>query len=89
MCVGCRVHFHPRRPAPRTQSELTTNYPRLIDELDPGDRILLADGTVGMCVLEKSQQQSTMPCICTGHAAKPPRCQSATGQIERAFDYRR
>ena len=38
-------------------NELTTNYPRLIDELDPGDRILLADGTVGMCVLEKSQQQ--------------------------------
>jgi pyruvate kinase len=37
--------------------ELTTNYPKLIDELDPGDRVLLADGTVGMCVLEATSDR--------------------------------
>lgn len=32
-------------------SELTTNYPKLLDELSVGDRVLLADGTVGMSVM--------------------------------------
>ena len=38
-------------------NELTTNYPKLIDELDPGDRVLLADGTVGMRVIEKKNDR--------------------------------
>ena len=38
-------------------NELTTNYPRLIDELDPENRVLLADGTVGMQVVEKASDR--------------------------------
>ena len=38
-------------------NELTTNYPKLIDELQPTDRVLLADGTVGMQVIDKSSDQ--------------------------------
>lgn len=34
--------------------ELTVNYERLIDELSVGDRVMLADGTVGMAVEEKT-----------------------------------
>lgn len=34
-------------------TELTSNYPLLIDELSVGDRVLLADGTVEMVVIEK------------------------------------
>lgn len=32
---------------------LVTTYPRLVDELSTGDRVMLADGTVGMVVEEK------------------------------------
>jgi pyruvate kinase len=32
--------------------DLETNYPRLVDELAVGDRVMLADGTVGMEVIE-------------------------------------
>lgn len=37
-----------------TATELTTNYPALVDELDCDDRVLLADGTVGMQVVSKT-----------------------------------
>ena len=33
--------------------ELTTSYPLLVDELDAGDRVMLADGTVGLIVVER------------------------------------
>ncbi|MEZ6112820.1 MAG: pyruvate kinase [Pirellulaceae bacterium] len=35
-------------------NELTSNYERLIDELKPGDRVMLADGLVSMNVVEKN-----------------------------------
>ena len=38
---------------PQAKNELTTNYAMLLDELREGDRILLADGTVGMFVTKK------------------------------------
>ena len=38
----------------KSPSELTTNYGQLIDELSEGDRVLLADGTVGLSVIGKS-----------------------------------
>jgi pyruvate kinase len=38
--------------------ELTSSYPRLIDELDPGDRVLLADGTVAFVVEEVSADRA-------------------------------
>lgn len=34
---------------------LVTTYAPLVDELDPGDRIMLADGTVGLVVEEKGK----------------------------------
>lgn len=39
-------------------AELTTNYPKLIDELQPDDRVLLADGTVGMRVISKTANRA-------------------------------
>lgn len=33
--------------------ELTTTYERLVDEVRPGDRVMLADGTVGMQIVSR------------------------------------
>ena len=44
--------------------ELTTNYPRLIDELGVDDRILLADGSVGMRVTAKLPDR--VKCVVVG-----------------------
>src|SRR4029078_13175048 len=35
-------------------NDLTTRYARLIDELSPGDNVMLADGTIALVVEEKS-----------------------------------
>jgi pyruvate kinase len=37
--------------------ELTSNYPPLIDELDVGDPVMLADGTVSMIVVNKTTDE--------------------------------
>jgi len=42
-----------RGDRPQAPDELTSNHERLIDELSIGDRVMLADGTVGMRVVEK------------------------------------
>jgi pyruvate kinase len=42
-----------RGPQPASANELTTTYEPLIDELSPGDRVMLADGTVSLLVEEK------------------------------------
>ena len=39
--------------------ELTSNYERLIDELSPGDVVMLADGTVGLQVTSKTTDSVT------------------------------
>ncbi|MGD9647463.1 MAG: pyruvate kinase [Pirellulales bacterium] len=41
------------RGEPASPSELTTTYPTLVDELSVGDRVMLADGTVGLKVVAK------------------------------------
>jgi pyruvate kinase len=41
-----------RGEKPTTPHELTSNYPTLIDELQVGDSVMLADGTVSMTVIE-------------------------------------
>ncbi|MBW3596274.1 MAG: pyruvate kinase [Planctomycetes bacterium] len=43
-----------RGDSPAGRYELTSTYPQLIDELDKGDRVLLADGAVGMKVVAKT-----------------------------------
>jgi pyruvate kinase len=42
-----------RGDKPTSASELTSNYAPLIDELKPGDLVMLADGTVSMTVISK------------------------------------
>ncbi|MCA9009571.1 MAG: pyruvate kinase [Planctomycetaceae bacterium] len=43
-------------------TDLTCTYEPLIDDVKPGDRILLADGTVGMVVLEKDAAAAWVRC---------------------------
>lgn len=43
-------------------TDLTCTYEPLIDDVKPGDRILLADGTVAMVVLEKDPQSAWVRC---------------------------
>jgi len=52
-CIqGQRLRFI-RGREPALPSELTTTYEPLIDEVAPGDRIMLADGTVSLLVEQK------------------------------------
>lgn len=44
-------------------TDLTCTYESLIDDVKPGDRILLADGTVGMVVLEKDSAAEWIRCL--------------------------
>ncbi|MFN7734203.1 MAG: pyruvate kinase [Pirellula sp.] len=37
--------------------ELTSNYAKLIDEINLGDRVMLADGTISMQVIDKSKDR--------------------------------
>jgi len=48
---GGKVRFVPGEVA-QAPNELVSAYPYLMDELSPGDRVLLADGTVGLVVEE-------------------------------------
>jgi pyruvate kinase len=42
------------RGQPQSASELSTTYEPLVDELEPGNRVMLADGTVGLVVRSKA-----------------------------------
>lgn len=43
--------------APASARELTSNYPLLVDELNTGDMVMLADGTVSMRVIAKERNR--------------------------------
>ena len=43
-------------------AQLTSTYDRLIDDLSPGDRVLLADGTVSMRVIGKHAAEGRVVC---------------------------
>jgi len=51
---------------PQSSDELTSNYETLIDELSAGDRVMLADGTVGMMVAEKTADAATLVVLAPG-----------------------
>ena len=51
---------------PTHASELVTTYERLVDELDVGDRILLADGLVAMLVVAKEPNEAIVRVIQSG-----------------------
>ncbi len=46
-----------RGDTPQAKNQLVSIYPKLIDELTPGDRILLADGTICLEALDKVRDQ--------------------------------
>ncbi len=50
--AGDRLRFI-RGQISEVPEELTTTYEPLVDELEPGDRVMLADGTVSLVVEEK------------------------------------
>lgn len=62
--VGKRYRFI-RGETTSDPMDLTSTYPRLIDELNPGDRVMLADGLVGMKVEQVSEDSAT----CVVHAS--------------------
>ncbi|MBI3866261.1 MAG: pyruvate kinase [Planctomycetia bacterium] len=51
-----------RTPDPARPDRLTCTYDKLIDELNVGDRVLLADGTVSMHVIEKHGAEGRVVC---------------------------
>ncbi len=53
LTVGSTVRFV-RGSASASPTDLTTTYEPLVDELKPGDRVMLADGTVMLTVQEKT-----------------------------------
>ncbi len=56
--AGAEFHFVPGTESTQP-NELTSNYDKLLEELSEGDRVLLADGTVGMRVKKKSPDRVT------------------------------
>ncbi|MBA3316294.1 MAG: pyruvate kinase [Planctomycetota bacterium] len=63
LCIieGGRVEFV-RKAAPGQLHQLTCTYERLIDDLNVGDRVLLADGMVSLRVVEKHADRAV--CVC-------------------------
>ncbi|MGI9470107.1 MAG: pyruvate kinase [Rubripirellula sp.] len=59
--VGMAVAFV--RGQATSSHEFSSTYEKLIDELEPGDRVMLADGTVALQV--KSVQQDRADCVVT------------------------
>ena len=47
-----------RGPQSHGPTQLTSSYDRLIDDLQKGDSVMLADGNVGMVVLEKNDERA-------------------------------
>ncbi|MEQ1830747.1 MAG: pyruvate kinase, partial [Pirellula sp.] len=52
--VGSFVTFV-RGDTPSSPTELTSNYPKLVDELATGNSVMLADGMISMEVVEKQR----------------------------------
>jgi pyruvate kinase len=60
--LGERVEFV-RSPSPDRTDQLTCSYERLIDDLQPGDRVLLADGTVALRVESSNPAAGRVVCL--------------------------
>jgi pyruvate kinase len=54
--VGQELYFI-RGSEPSAPNELTSNYAKLLDEVAMGDRVMLADGTISMQVVEKTRDK--------------------------------
>ena len=62
-CLEGAVFTFIRDREPANSSELTCTYKPLIDDVKAGDRILLADGTVGMRVEETDKEAGWARCV--------------------------
>jgi pyruvate kinase len=60
--TGGTVRFI-RSDQPEGPTDLTSNYPRLVDELAVGDRIMLADGTIALQAIDRTKD--TIQCKVT------------------------
>ena len=63
--TGAQLRFVRGRTA-EGPNELTTNYESLVDELSPGDRVMLADGTVSLTVEEVVQDAALCRVVQSG-----------------------
>jgi pyruvate kinase len=61
-CRAGEAYEFVRQADPAHPERLTCTYDKLIDELNPGDRVLLADGTVSMSVIEKHAAEGRVVC---------------------------
>lgn len=59
--LGSRIEFV-RQPEPGRLDQFTCTYEKLIDDLQPGDRVLLADGSVAMRVIEQDPVAGRVVC---------------------------
>src|SRR5687768_7759258 len=55
---GEKFHFIRGDKKPASAHELTSTYGPLVDELKPGNLVMLADGTVSMTVLSKDENSA-------------------------------
>lgn len=55
-----------REPTDGTRRTLATNQPRIIDDLDLGDRVLIDDGQVRFRVVEKCSDRIVCACVVPG-----------------------
>jgi pyruvate kinase len=62
-CLQGAIFEFARTKEPDEITTLTSNYEMLIDDLNVGDPILLADGTVGMRVVEKNETEGRVKAI--------------------------
>jgi pyruvate kinase len=63
--IHCRAgekYEFARTADPARPERLTCTYEKLVDELKPGDRVLLSDGTVSMSVVEKHAAEGRVVC---------------------------
>ncbi len=73
---------------PQLPNELTSTYPPLVDELQPGNRVMLADGTVCMEVVAKSARRIQLRVIQRGAHPQSPGYQPTGRNAQRAGDQR-
>ena len=62
-CMNGGIFEFVDSPDPDDPTKLTCTYDQLIDDLQVGDRLLLADGIVAMRVLEKHEKERRVKCV--------------------------
>lgn len=63
VCRSGEQYEFVRTPDPSNPHRLSSTYEKLVDELDVGDRIVLADGAVSMHVLETHADEGRIVCV--------------------------